>query len=156
MLGSMPLPGGKDAKILKDLGVTAIVNLCKEFKGPIHEYKLHHIYQYYVPCCDIIEPNLIAVLTAVKYIRDFVNKHPNEKIFVHCKGGRGRSVSVVLSYLLTIGYNVDDAMELIRSKRNVVDQSVKDYSAVKTLQEAIDAGGSFDTVYSTYLKDSKR
>ena len=41
-------------------------------------------------------------------------------VLVHCVYGQSRSAAVVISYLLSIGYSLDDAMSLLKSVRPVI------------------------------------
>jgi hypothetical protein len=58
---------------------------------------------------------------------------PDAKLFIHCAAGVHRAPMMALAVLGSMGWNVDDAMQLIEDKRPVADfadvyvQSVKDF-----------------------------
>ncbi len=47
--------------------------------------------------------------------------HEGGSVLVHCKSGIHRSVAQAACVLIGMGYNADDAMELIKEKRAVAD-----------------------------------
>jgi atypical dual specificity phosphatase len=54
-----------------------------------------------------------------------------ERVYVHCKGGRGRSASLVLSYLMIRrGFTLDEALDFIRHHRPSVNPSPAQRDAV--------------------------
>jgi atypical dual specificity phosphatase len=127
----MPL-SGYDVQILKKLGVTKVLNMCKEYNGLTEEYSCNSIEQLCCPTPDAFEPTYVDVVRAVDEIRLCVDMDASVKIFVHCKAGRGRSTCVVFCYLLSLGYSLDEAMAVINHHRSVVDNNVKEYSVVQT------------------------
>jgi protein-tyrosine phosphatase len=49
------------------------------------------------------------------------NIEANEKSYVHCKAGRGRSAALVIAYLCIFGsYTCDDAFNHLKSKRKII------------------------------------
>ncbi len=58
---------------------------------------------------------------------------PGTKLYVHCAAGVHRAPMMALAVLRSLGYTLDDATELIESKRHVVDfadvyvRSVEDF-----------------------------
>ena len=66
-------------------------------------------------------PKAEELLKCVKFI--FKIKSAGKRVLVHCKGGRSRSDTVVVAYLLYMQYrlnqpiNVDEATEVIRRQR---------------------------------------
>jgi len=51
-------------------------------------------------------------------IRKFKEKIVSDKILVFCKHGKGRSSSVVISYLCNIGFNYEEALKFVTSKKS--------------------------------------
>ena len=69
-VGSMPI-GLADAEHLQQAGVGAVVNLCREYRGPEEEYLSVGILQHRAPTADICEPELSTLLTAVRFIATY-------------------------------------------------------------------------------------
>jgi len=55
---------------------------------------------------DIIPPAL-----------DFINKHREYRILIHCSAGRSRSATVLIAWLIQQGYTYRDAYNLVNSRR---------------------------------------
>ena len=139
--------------LLSKLHINGVINLCREYKGPLREYDNCHITQYHVPSCDLFEPDFKTIIQAVNCIRNHLTEQTNSKIFIHCKAGRARSSCVVLCYLITCGYTVDDAMGLIMSKNKIVDSSIRSYQSVIELIKKLETGESFDNLYRRVICD---
>jgi len=125
-MGSMPV-GLRDARQLSALNVGAVVNLCREYRGPTAAYLQQGIVQHHAPTADVCEPSFSTLLRAVRFINtyrlaefgsggdDRLQQHQQQqheqqqhqqtekkkRVFVHCKAGRARSAAVVYCYLLT-------------------------------------------------------
>lgn len=48
-------------------------------------------------------------------------EHPGTKVYIHCAAGVHRAPMMTLAVLRALGYSLDDAMELIETRRPVVD-----------------------------------
>ena len=55
---------------------------------------------------DIIPPAL-----------DFINKHREYRILIHCSAGRSSSATVLIAWLIQQGYTYRDAYNLVNSRR---------------------------------------
>lgn len=173
IIGSMPLPGNSvDVKILNSLGVGAIVNMCLEYSGPISDYEKYDIIQHRLPTCDLCEPDYIGILHAIQFMRQYIKDNPFKRIFVHCKGGRSRAVTMTLCYCMTIPVDeseidgdtavnqksiryltASEVILLIRKLRPVSDSRVCEYEVVKRLEfELRDHDYDFDSLYLHNLK----
>lgn len=98
VLGHAPIPGFGHAERLFQAGVTGVVNLCDEYGGPEAAYRRCGIRQLYVPVVDHIEPDLDTLKRSVAFIED--HEREGGKVFIHCKGGHGRSASVAMAWLM--------------------------------------------------------
>lgn len=83
-VGSVPLPS--DIKYLNNCGVGAVVNMCREYAGPLNEYEKCGIEQIHLPTPDISEPSFTDIIKGVNFMSSFKLRNPNKKVFVHCKG----------------------------------------------------------------------
>jgi hypothetical protein len=59
LLGALPYE--HDAWALRNHGVTGVVNMCREWRGPLEAYRRTGIEQFRVSCCDGDMPNLASV-----------------------------------------------------------------------------------------------
>lgn len=96
ILGARPFR--RDVERLHREGVTAVVNTCQEYLGPIQEYQRYGIEQLHVPTTDFTPPKLEDVERAVEFVERHV--HEGEVVYIHCKAGRARSATVALCWLI--------------------------------------------------------
>ena len=50
--------------------------------------------------------------------------HAGGKVYVHCRGGKHRAVAMACCILISQGYNIDDAMSLLKTQRSVADPHI--------------------------------
>lgn len=106
-----------DLDALKQLGITAVLDVTAEFPGlqlSSQEYQLNY---FNIPVLDHASPTEQQLLQGVHWIEEQIGK--GGKVVVHCALGRGRSVMVTAAYLLTKEdtLSVMDAMNQIQSAR---------------------------------------
>ena len=123
----MPLPS--DVAYLNSQKVRAVVNMCREYEGPLELYKKHDIEQLHCPTADLCEPSIEHLQQAVAFIQSHTSAQ--RRVVVHCKGGRGRAVAVALCYLISQGHDPHQAMDLICAKRSVAARAVLRSPAIK-------------------------
>jgi len=99
IMGIAPVAFSSHPAALRMLGVRGVVNLCDEFHGPAHLYEQLGMQELWLPTVDHHEPSLEALKLAVNFISRF--KEMNQKVYVHCKAGHGRSAAVVFCWLFT-------------------------------------------------------
>lgn len=85
-------------RALRDLGVTAVVNLCDEYAGPRASYARLGIAQLRLPTVDHVEPAAADIARAVAFID--AHRRAGGRVYVHCKAGHGRSAAVAYAWLL--------------------------------------------------------
>ena len=115
-VGSLPFE--TDIPYLTGKGVRGVINMTREYDGPVHLYKRHDIRHIHLRTPDLMEPRLEDLVEGVKFIKA-LEEQGGGKVFIHCKGGRGRAVSMALCYLLSQGMDIPSAMSLIKAKRYV-------------------------------------
>jgi atypical dual specificity phosphatase len=92
LMGAFPFP--RDVPRLAAAGVRGVVNTCRESAGPLLAYQAAGIRQLHIPTIDFHPPVFDDILRAIEFIDDHVAR--GERVYVHCKAGRGRSATVVL------------------------------------------------------------
>jgi protein-tyrosine phosphatase len=105
IVGAIPLEQHRDQ--LKQLGVTHVITMLEDFetrKGlarPIskEEWETYEIENKKIDTADFYGVPPDKLQEAVDYMRAVRQKNPKAMFYIHCKAGRGRSVSVVVSYL---------------------------------------------------------
>jgi atypical dual specificity phosphatase len=98
LLGGVPLCGRLQA-LHRDHDVRAVINLCQEYTGPSLEfYRRVGIERVlYLPTTDHFEPSTTDLKRAVSFIADC--QAQNQRVYVHCRAGHGRSAAIVLCWL---------------------------------------------------------
>jgi hypothetical protein len=120
-IGETPLLSDYD--YLRDLGVRLVINMRFE-KRPIHDLHCPPLDFLWLPTFDM--PGLVipirylvqGVQAAMATIRE------GGKVYAHCQRGRHRGVAMGASILIALGYDPDEAMELIKVQRPVADPDV--------------------------------
>ena len=71
---------------------------------------------------DIHDTPETSIVTIFARTNAFIHTAITTKrpVLVHCVYGQSRSAAVVISYLLSIGHGLDDAMNLVKSVRPVI------------------------------------
>lgn len=98
-------------KVLLDLGIKADIDLevdSQEQTPSIDTY-------LWLPVKDHFAPTLTQFDTGVAVIDSLVKN--GKKIYLHCKNGHGRSLTLLAAYFISQGIKVDEAIDMIRSKR---------------------------------------
>lgn len=190
-VGSLPL--ANDVADLQRMGVGLVINMCREYSGPVGAYSKHGIEQSVFPTPDICEPRDEDILRSVIRIRAFLKDHSTitspkddniknnnsksnnsnknnsnddssvgdnnhcdssgckqNKVFIHCKAGRGRAATVALCYLISTGVDPDSAIRLLHEKRPVVEKSVRYFKVVERFIDRLARNkGNFDAISTT-------
>lgn len=110
----MPKPEVEDLQALKDKGIKAIVCLLED--GTIVEsYEKNGFEKLWLPIIDDKAPTIEQVEKLIQFM-DEQDKKGNQ-VSIHCKGGRGRTGTMIASYLISKGSSFDEAMKLIDDKQ---------------------------------------
>jgi atypical dual specificity phosphatase len=112
-----------DVEYMASHGVVLVMNMCREYEGPLDGYDLHGIKQHWFPTPDLSEPSRKDVDEAISFIEELKIENPDAVVFVHCKGGRGRAVTVAMCYLLKQGMSAQRAGDLIQEQRSIANVS---------------------------------
>ena len=111
-VSGMPKPEEKDLQALYDSGIRAIVSLLED-KRSVEKYNENGFEKLWLPVPDQEAPTVEQVNELVAFI-DKQAKNDNP-VAIHCKGGRGRTGTLIASYLISKGASFDEAMEVINT-----------------------------------------
>lgn len=120
-LGTTPAP--KDYDYLRALGITLVINMRFEqrpFPDPYHEpMRALHFRTFDHPFFPI------PIFVLEKGVRAALEEFEREgKVFVHCFGGRHRSVAMAASILIAQGHTPESAMVLLKEKHGKADPDI--------------------------------
>ena len=83
IVGTKPSALLGDPRRLAAMGVTGVVNLCAEFRGPETAYRRLAIEHLRLPTSDHVEPAAEVLDAAVAFIRK--HERAGGRVYVHCK-----------------------------------------------------------------------
>lgn len=130
ILGARPFR--RDAKRLREAGVTGVVNMCEEYFGPMREYERLGIEQLHLPTIDFTHPLEEHVETGAAFIEKHVAQ--GGTVYVHCKAGRARSATIVLWWLVRYrGMTPAEAQVLLTKYRAHINPRVYLRPVIQTL-----------------------
>lgn len=131
ILGAFPF--SSDVQPLAELGVGGIVNTCEEFGGRVALYQKHGIEQFYMPTIDFTHPAYDDVCGAVDFIQSHVDK--NQKVYIHCKAGRGRSATVAICWIMkSRQLSAAQAQKYLLEKRGHINQHLTQRPVVQQFE----------------------
>ena len=118
VLGVAPVFAADVEALHRSENVRAVVNLCREWPGEGHAalYAARRVRHLHLPTTDFEPPTLAHALQGVALID--AAAAAGESVYVHCKAGRGRSLCVVMAWLvLREGLSPQQAEEAVAAKR---------------------------------------
>lgn len=121
-------------------GITHIVDMQIEFDDtPLAE--VHGIQVLWNPTDDDFQPKSPELFQRGVDFALAALEDEETKVFIHCAAGVHRAAMMTLALLCSVGWELDDAMQTISSRRPVVDfAEVYVNSVEKFLQEQVRAG----------------
>ena len=79
-------------------------------------------------------PSYDSIKNGVEFIADQLEKRPDKRIYIHCKGGIARASTMALAHFIwNKGMDPELAINDMHRKRHVVLLDVKDYTCIKRL-----------------------
>jgi protein tyrosine phosphatase (PTP) superfamily phosphohydrolase (DUF442 family) len=116
-------PVVKDYDILRELGIRLVINMRLE-KRPLRDPHRPSLRFLWLPTFD--NPAfVIPIRTLIKGVREALGTiQTGGKVYTHCQRGRHRGVAMGASILIALGYDPDEAMELIKVRRPIADPDI--------------------------------
>lgn len=106
-----------DLDQLKKLGITHILSVISGFEAPFPNNFKYLI----INALDTENTNLFNIFNETNEFIDNAIDYGN-KVLIHCKAGRSRSVCILAAYLINkYGMDVDNVLQFIKSKRNIIE-----------------------------------
>ncbi len=134
------LPSRRDLQQFAGLGISAIINLCGEYRGNAALLADLGITQLRLPTLDYHRPCADDIARGVEFIKQQVAA--GHKVYIHCKAGRGRSVTVALGYLMaTRQMSPDQAYQELKSIRPHIDRDIPHTPELLAFGERLNAEG---------------
>lgn len=120
-------------KMLKNLGVTGIVNMRTSQQ---HVQQIKKNYKYLnLKTVDRTAPKLDDLIEGAKFMEDIINK--GNKVYVHCRWGEGRGPSMVIAYLIYKGDKLEDAIQKVKGIRSFINLNEAQYQSLLDFQNLI-------------------
>ncbi len=142
----------------EDYGVGGVINMCKEWRGPIGEYKKLGMEELYLPTTDHFEPSQEDLISALSFIKR--HEAQGKSVYVHCRAGHGRSGAVVFAWLLLKGYpkSTDDPEKVnadLCKLRNVRKKLFKQPNLKALRDRLVRSKGSLVDLNDEFFKEEK-
>jgi protein-tyrosine phosphatase len=101
-----------DLDAIKGQGVGAILNLCGEYCD-LHEIEQGRGFEvFYLPIPDETAPDREEVEKALSWLEETMAG--GKRVLVHCRFGKGRTGTLVVSYLLQRGLSLKEAVKAMK------------------------------------------
>lgn len=116
-------------KIIEEKNIKTIINVTKEIDN-YFEYTNEFNY-IKIPINDT---NTSSLFNHFDTLLKYINKHQQNdgNILIHCFAGRSRSATIVTLYLMhKYNMSLDNAIEYIKKKRNIININVTFYKELK-------------------------
>ncbi|MFP4323297.1 MAG: dual specificity protein phosphatase family protein [Anaerolineales bacterium] len=118
----------------KRYGANAIINMRVEADD--RERGIHPEHYLWLPTIDHTSPTVEQLQDAAAFLAQRI--HNGDVVYVHCAAGVGRAPMAAAAYLITQGYTVDEARELIKSRRPFINQSANQRSRLQQFAALMD------------------
>lgn len=125
-MGSMPVCEADVVYPREQRGVGAVVDMCREIPAlwlPAC-YAANGMSCCHLPTADLCEPALEDIMRGVEFMRVHIDR--GTRVFIHCKGGRGRATIMALCWLVYgCGHSRGEAMSIVKRGRSVAIGAMK-------------------------------
>jgi len=117
------VPRSDDYDLLRELGVRLVINMCFE-KRPVIDLHQPPMDSLWLPTID--HPLLvIPIRYLIRGVRAALETiQAGGKVYAHCRKGRHRGPAMGASILIALGYDPEQAIDLIKLQRPIADPGV--------------------------------
>jgi protein-tyrosine phosphatase len=117
---------------LQKLGILAVLDMQAEADG--RDAALSDIGVAYLktPVVDFHAPDQRQIEDATDWVLEHMQS--DRPVFIHCRLGLGRSVTMAIATLLRIGYDLPTAYNLVRKQRPEIHLSESQLAALRSFQ----------------------
>jgi protein-tyrosine phosphatase len=113
--------------VLRDHGVTAVVDLRGEESDDAHLLAKHHVEFLHLPTIDFSPVSPAALRRGIDFVTAQLTA--GRRVLVHCARGIGRSAVLGLCVLVEQGHTPMEALVLAKTRRRVVSPSPSQFQA---------------------------
>lgn len=89
----------------------------------------------WLPTIDHAPPSLEQLKIGTYHLMNLIKT--KRKVYVHCKNGHGRAPTLVAAYYITMGMDVDKAIEFVRSKRRGMHLEKSQVAGLKRFKKSL-------------------
>jgi protein-tyrosine phosphatase len=120
-IGDTPRP--EDYDLLRELGIRLVINMRLERRPAVDLHQPPLDFPW-LPTVDT--PGLvIPIRFLIRGVRAALETiETGGKVYAHCQKGRHRGVAMGASILIALGYDPDEAIELIKTQRPIADPNI--------------------------------
>lgn len=111
-LAGMPKPQVEDLAAVRDVGIRAIISLLEDQDG-LAGYEANGFESLWLAVEDDEAPTREQVGEVVEFVDLHIGR--NNPVAIHCKGGRGRTGTMLAAYLIAKGASYAEAMTQIEA-----------------------------------------
>eukprot|EP01060_Flectonema_neradi_P013395 TRINITY_DN20165_c0_g1_i1.p1 TRINITY_DN20165_c0_g1~~TRINITY_DN20165_c0_g1_i1.p1 ORF type:complete len:259 (+),score=33.41 TRINITY_DN20165_c0_g1_i1:37-813(+) len=77
--------------------INTVINCCEEYPGPISIYEQHGVSYFNLNCLDFCDVPLDKIEATMQHLSSL--SEPRPIIYIHCKAGKGRAVTIATAWL---------------------------------------------------------
>lgn len=150
ILGGIPLGSDHAGRLQQQEEIGAVLTMLEDFeleKGAVQpisgeQWKQRGINHCHIQAVDFIGVPAEKIHEGVQFLEEQIKD--GKKVYVHCKAGRGRSVAIVLAYLLKQNYNgkmIDfqhaytEVHDLVKAKRPQINLNANQRQTIQEYYE---------------------
>ncbi len=153
ILGAIPLKNQSHDQLIKQEGVSLVLTLLEDFEithqgiftSPVcpKDWEALQIEQKHIKAQDFLPLSLDHMHQGADILKSAVENQ--QKVYVHCKAGRGRSATIVICYLLKYcGYKLDEAISFVKEKRPQINLNAQQMQAIQSFSEQLNQASSMN------------
>lgn len=116
---------------LKDIGITAIVNMRMH---PVFAESQYEGFHYlHLPTVDNTPPPLDVLIKGAEFVSKEIAA--GGKVYIHCRQGLGRGPTMTIAYLISTGLTFADAFKLVQKVRTFINPRPGQIERLKELEQ---------------------